>query len=325
MLPSKSTSFLSSLREFKRIYIVGHMRPDADCITSQLGIKHLCLFLGLEAYCWNEGPFNRKESSPYKDSFLSLSALPRDTENSALCLVDCSTLPRAGKIPLWLAQLPLFVVDHHQSEDIADDDPHIICDPDSPAAVALVFELLQAAQCPIDTDLAQLLFLGIASDTYFFRYVEPHQYNIFAITARLLQSGASPRKGADELEITSSYEAMRLIGALIERMRPIENTPFVYTYMTLEEKQKAGPIESSLLYEAMLRTEPHKALLFAWEESSSIIVGNLRAKAPLSILDIATRFGGGGHAQAAGFRQKNTSLHTVLKQTKEHIQKVFVK
>lgn len=313
--------FLQALKQYRQIYIIGHIRPDVDCIASQLGMHNLCESLGIRAYCWNEGPFNRSESRIYKESFSLLSELPRDTTNAALCLTDCSELARAGAVPLWLAELPTFIVDHHRSVSISDDDPKILCDPDVPAAAAIVCELYKRAGCPLSEKTAQLLFAGIASDTYFFQYIEPHQKDIFSTARHLLTCGASPREVADTLMIKTELSALHMIGSLIKRSRPIENSSFLITTMTAEEKQECGAIESRILYDALFYVKSCRALVFLWEESKSIIVGNLRSKAPVTVNDIALHFGGGGHSQAAGFRIKNTKLLQVMHDIEQYIQK----
>ncbi len=319
----KLLHFLRLLKTYEQLFIIGHMRPDGDCIASQLGMQNLSTLLGLEAYCWNEGPFNRSESIDFKKDFHPLSALPRNDKKSALCLVDCSELSRAGGVPLWLAELPTFIVDHHLSVGIDTDDPTILCDPTTPASAAIVCELYMAAQCPISEQIATLLLMGIASDTFFFRYVEPHQHAIFTLTAHLAKCGASPRAVAEILDIKTTLPAVQMIGNLLQRASPIDGTPFLITTMTAEEKQLCGGIESHLLYDALLHIEPYRALVFLWEETKTIIVGNLRSKAPLRVVEIAIHFGGGGHAQAAGFRKKNASLDQIIDETKYYIKNSY--
>ena len=62
--PAIITRIIEAIREATTICIVGHVRPDGDCIGSQLGLMHALRAEGKKVVCWNE------DSVPEKYRFL---------------------------------------------------------------------------------------------------------------------------------------------------------------------------------------------------------------------------------------------------------------
>jgi len=51
---------VESLRESRNFCIVGHIRPDGDCVGSQLGLALALRNEGKKVACWNEDPIPQK-------------------------------------------------------------------------------------------------------------------------------------------------------------------------------------------------------------------------------------------------------------------------
>ncbi len=45
---------IESIRESRTICVVGHIRPDGDCVGSQLGLTLALRNEGMKVCCWNE-------------------------------------------------------------------------------------------------------------------------------------------------------------------------------------------------------------------------------------------------------------------------------
>lgn len=70
---------LDAIRAHETFCIVGHLRPDGDCIGSQLGLALALKNAGKKVVCWNEHPV------PAKLTFLDpkkMFALPGPAGNS---------------------------------------------------------------------------------------------------------------------------------------------------------------------------------------------------------------------------------------------------
>src|SRR5690349_8570400 len=65
---------LEGIRASETICVVGHIRPDGDCIGSQLGLSLALLNQGKKVWCWNQDPV------PQKLAFLDTKKLFRAPE-----------------------------------------------------------------------------------------------------------------------------------------------------------------------------------------------------------------------------------------------------
>src|SRR6478752_6307139 len=51
---------LEEIRNHKTFCIVGHIRPDGDCVGSQIGLTLALRHEGKKVVCWNEDPVPQK-------------------------------------------------------------------------------------------------------------------------------------------------------------------------------------------------------------------------------------------------------------------------
>ena len=100
---------LDAIRESNTICVVGHVRPDGDCIGSQLAVAMALKNLGKAVCCWNEDPM------PRKLAFLDRDGLMRTPKSGMYfdCVVatDCASFERLGKIAMH--EFGEFIDGHH--------------------------------------------------------------------------------------------------------------------------------------------------------------------------------------------------------------------
>ena len=53
-VPKIVQRIIDTVREARTICVVGHIRPDGDCLGSQLGLTLALRNLGKDAVCWNQ-------------------------------------------------------------------------------------------------------------------------------------------------------------------------------------------------------------------------------------------------------------------------------
>jgi phosphoesterase RecJ-like protein len=51
---------IESIRQSRTICVAGHVRPDGDCVGSQLGLTLALRNEGKKVVCWNEDPIPQK-------------------------------------------------------------------------------------------------------------------------------------------------------------------------------------------------------------------------------------------------------------------------
>jgi phosphoesterase RecJ-like protein len=157
-----------ALRAANKILILSHVRPDGDAIGSQLAMALTLQALGKQVTAWNE------DGLPGTMRFLPGSRLitkpSTDPETFDLVLaLDTASKPRLGTPLRSIASAKFWInLDHHASNPRYGDLVYI--DISAPATGQIVFELIQAAEFPMNADIAQALYAAISTDTGSFRY-----------------------------------------------------------------------------------------------------------------------------------------------------------
>ncbi|SIP96471.1 phosphoesterase RecJ domain-containing protein [Alkalispirochaeta americana] len=284
--------------------IAGHKEPDADCLGTQLALGSALRRLGKEVLLVNAGPFERHEITPFEHYFLpGPESPPRATASSdlvpeAAIIVDCSSADRLGSMAEQILNLPLAVVDHHASGERLQGVHFIL--PEVPAATILATALIQGLGLEITREEAEWLFLGLVTDTGFFRFLAPHQHIAFTTAAKLAQRGASPQGTDRFLSSGRSWESRQLIARLLQRSERLLEGSVLLTYQTAgDEKEFGRHRDSDALYRLLLAVEGVRVVVLVKEKPKGCAI-SFRATDSTDMGALAASFGGGGHQKASG-------------------------
>ena len=148
-LPKVVDQIIAGIRKSRSICVVGHIRPDGDCIGSQLGLTLALRAAGKQVTCWNQDPM------PQKLAFLDPAGLvdkPRKGGKfDCVIATDCASFERLGTACDAIAERKLFInIDHHTS-NTAYGDLNWISDREASTG-ELIFKLMKAANWPITPD-----------------------------------------------------------------------------------------------------------------------------------------------------------------------------
>src|SRR5581483_11129298 len=105
---------LEGIGEHKTFCIVGHVRPDGDCIGSQLALALALMAEGKKVTVWNS------DSVPQKYKFLNPHGLlekPKSGESfDCVIATDCASYERLGRAGECIGDRKIFInIDHHSS------------------------------------------------------------------------------------------------------------------------------------------------------------------------------------------------------------------
>ncbi|MDR3284291.1 MAG: bifunctional oligoribonuclease/PAP phosphatase NrnA [Treponema sp.] len=302
-------AFKRFIEVHQQFIIAGHKEPDADCLTSCLGAAAIVAAFHKPCFFFSAGPFKRQEIKRFEYLFPKTFPAPKPAElaQTGLILVDCSELERLGDTGYDVSQLDLFIIDHHRTSVDAEpprftaSDCRVI-DPGSPSTTLLIQQLYEGLLGRPGEDIASLLFLGLATDTNFFRFLGPGDSEVFRTAARLAEYGASPRQIYDDMSGGQLFSTRKLLGIMLGRTEQKFNGQVVYTYETLADTQQWGKEgrDSDSLYQLLLSVEGVKAVVFVRQETEHKCTIGLRSRDALDVSAIAAKFGGGGHRNAAG-------------------------
>ena len=140
------------------------------------------------------------------------------------------------------------------------------------------------------------------TDTGFFRFLTSKDAETLNAAARLVTAGANPRLTYDEITSGKSYQSRKLLGIMLNHAETYLDGKLIVTYETLEDTKKYGQEgrDSDALYSALLATKNVEAVVFIRQETDSNCTAGLRSKDKIDVSYVASKFGGGGHKNAAG-------------------------
>ncbi len=289
------------IREHKTFCIVGHIRPDGDCIGSQLAIAYALKNEGKKVTCWNEDPLPDKLK--FLDPDKIMERPHRGEEFDCVIATDCASFERLGKCgPAVEKRKMLINIDHHLSNTRYGDINWISAREASTGE--LIYKLLKTASWPITPEIADCLFTAVSTDTGSFQYAttKPLTYHT---AGELVQRGANLAKICDEVYQSHPLSRVRLLRHLYSKFRLTYNDKIAYLWLKKKDFARAGAEteESEGLIDHIRDIQPVEIACIFEELDPELTRISLRSKMEnVNVNEIASMFGGGGHKAAAGAR-----------------------
>ena len=298
---------IEQIRASKTFCIVGHVRPDGDCIGSQVALALALRNEGKKVRCWNE------DSVPDKLAFLDPdNLLEKPKSGSAFdCVIaaDCASFERLGKCRAAIGNRKLLInIDHHQSNTRYGDINWISAREASTGE--LIFKLSKAAGWPITPKIADCLFTAVSTDTGSFQYAttKPMTYNT---AGELVKRGANLAKICDEVYQSHPMSRVRLLKHLYNKFRLTHGDQIAYLWLKKKDFARTGAdtSESEGLIDHIRDMQPVEIACVFEELEPNVTRISLRSKTEkVNVNQIAALFGGGGHKAAAGARIPGSPL-----------------
>ncbi len=298
---------IAALRESRTFCIVGHIRPDGDCVGSQLGLALALRNEGKQVTCWNE------DRIPQKYEFLDPDHLFRKPRRGLKfdCVIatDAATLDRLGSVGRCITQRKVFInIDHHESNTRFADLNWVSAH--EPSTGELIFQLLKIARWPITKPIADCLFTAVSTDTGSFQYpsTRPGTYHV---AGELVRRGANLARICDEVYQSYPLCRARLLRHLYTRFRLTHRDQIAYFWLKQADFARTGADKSDSegLIDHIRAIAPVVVACVFEEVEPALTRVSLRSKSDkVNVSEIAARFGGGGHPAAAGARIPGSPL-----------------
>lgn len=285
----------------RSVAIVGHARPDGDCIGAQVALARVLRGLGRDVVCVNPDSVPRRlQFLTGGEAFVRTDDVLAWTADRAAVFVDCADHARAGKRLEAKFPAPAGNIDHHLSN--AGFAAINLVDGSSAATCEILAGVLLDAGLPLDARTAQALFTGILTDTGQFRFNSTSKRS-FVLAGELVGRGAVPAEAGFELYERESLGKLQLvqrflaslslecggrvcIGTLADGVFSETSTTGEDTEGLVDYARSIDGVDVGVLIE---------------ERPGGAVKASLRAKDPAMRLDlVSAKFNGGGHACAAG-------------------------
>ncbi len=315
------TEIFNLINNSKNICIAGHKAPDGDCIGSVMALYHFLKPLDKKLTVCIDGiiPYNYKQ-------FINEDVLLQEYNNEEfdlLFVLDCSDKERLGKFKDVFHKAKTSVcIDHHKTnEGFADIN---IIDTEVSSTGELLYDVLKTSGRGLTKQIATNIYIAILTDTGKFSYSntsgETHK-----ITAELIEFGVDI---AQIDNIIYNSKPSNIVKAYIECISSLElyyNNKFAITCITKDilERNNAemGDIDGVVEFLREIGEVEVSCVLKEYDSNDTKI--SLRSKNNIDVSNISVKYGGGGHAKAAGFEIKETIENTkkiLIETFKEYFQ-----
>ncbi|MGE0480888.1 MAG: bifunctional oligoribonuclease/PAP phosphatase NrnA [Phycisphaerae bacterium] len=297
------------LRACRRPLLLSHQRPDGDALGAMAGLARLLRAWDQEptAALYDPLPARYRFMEPLEAWVYWRAGEPsRLDAHDAVVIVDTCAAAQLEPVIAHVAGGPrVLVVDHHVTRDaLADRAADLCCiDETAGATCLLLTEWALATGLRIDAAVATPLFIGLATDTGWFKYSNADARALAAASV-LVGAGANPCALYDQLYQQEPAPKLHLIGRMLAGMDLLAGGRLAVLSLRIGDFQAVGADQSMTedLVNEVHRLAGHDATILFTEQPDGRIRVNFRSKQLLDCAALAQRFGGGGHVRAAGAR-----------------------
>jgi phosphoesterase RecJ-like protein len=293
----------------RRVLVATHANPDGDAIGSLLGTCGILRLMGKSAMAYApEGVPRPLRFLPGTDAItVALEDGERFDMTLLLDTADTNLLP-PGFPPAERRGI-LVVIDHHSRHGEMGD---LVIRREAAAVGEIVFQLARELTWPIDRNVAECLYASIVSDTGAFGYSSTTAATHRA-AADLLELGVDPWKVASALFESFSLARQRLLGAVASSLTIEAGGRFAHMAVTPRTLADCGATKADLdgLINLGRSVEGVEIAALLREEPDGEIKISFRSRGRYNVGDLAARFGGGGHDNAAGCTLRGTTIEEV--------------
>jgi phosphoesterase RecJ-like protein len=218
-------------------------------------------------------------------------------------IVDSGDLARIGSLATshaeWLGQSRIVNIDHHVSNPGFGAVNHV--DADAASTCEMVTLLLPDLGVELDRDMATVLLAGIVNDTHTFAHpnVTPRTLRV---AATLVEAGADLAAINRAIYAEKSNATIAVWGRILRGVETAAGGRVIHASMTeamLAETGATREASEGFIDLLTISREADIALLFKEQGASQTRV-SVRTTDAADAVAIASVFGGGGHARAAG-------------------------
>ena len=304
---------IQHIKDGQHILIASHAEPDGDSVGSLVALGLALAKLDKKITMYNPSPI------PAVYRFLpGAGRIVRQIKNADIydlaLVLDCGDLTRIGDTSAEIGRIPVLInIDHHVSNTGFG---HIqFIDTDACATAEIIYRLINALEIPFDKDIATSIYTGILTDTGSFRFSNTNQA-AFAISKVMTDAGVEPHNVAQRVFGTYSLGRIKLLNMALNSIEISENGKLSMMTVTRSMLNTTGTstedLDGMINYARRIEDVKVAALIHEIKNGAGKFTNmnryhvSLRSDSSVDVAKIAEKFGGGGHASAAGFQIEST-------------------
>ncbi|MFT5291889.1 MAG: nanoRNase/pAp phosphatase (c-di-AMP/oligoRNAs hydrolase) [Planctomycetota bacterium] len=308
---------LELLRASSSFLLVGHMRPDGDCIGAQVALARVLIAMGKSVAIMNpdspDAIFGRITEGLGFAAHVPGSGVP---EHDVCVLLDINDLSRCGSMeaPLLEAASPKLVVDHHVAHGGEWWDAAFI-DVTASATGVLVARVAAALGVELDPLAAEAVFTAVVTDTGWLKYSNTDEETV-SLVAQLVSLGVVPSEVYDGLYQRNAPELPHAIAAVLSHLKYHCRGRLAVVEHPLASIPGAFLGDADPVLDVVRAVAGVEVVLYLRELENGNCKLSARSKTEFDVNALARQFGGGGHRKASGATIPGTLPDVGLRITK---------
>jgi len=293
--------FIEKITRHQNIAVFSHIRPDGDCLGSQVAF---CLWLqknNINATAFNED--NPSANLAWLNDIFQIEKPNEDrlSEFDAFVILDGNALHRFGKIAEKITGLkkPIYMIDHHPQPDSIFEVG--ISKPSYSSTAELVYELYREHNInQIDTQAAKAMYVGIVTDTGSYQFDSVTPNTLRAGAELLLRGDFKPNAVVEKVYATKTLNQLQLLSKALDTISLHAHQQIASICVTnaMLESTNTSKEDTEGFVSYPLSISGVKACILFREDNDRIKI-SLRSRSEIDVNVWARKINGGGHKKAA--------------------------
>ncbi len=295
MNKEKMKEVFDQIKASEKIIISRHIRPDGDAIGSSMG---LCLILresfpSKKIYLMNEDysdtfSFLGNEDTPQTQSFY---------EDSLMIVTDTATQDRISNKNIGKAKRTI-KIDHHFEVQTYGDISWVQSECSSTCEMIATFQEEFKSELHLTKQAAQCLYTGIITDNGNFKY-KGTDGDTLRTAAKLADTGISLQFIHSHIDLQEP-QTIKFQSYVLNHMKLTENgVAYVYISQKTQSRYNLNREQASDSVQYISNIKGIYIWVAFIENKDATIRARVRSR-EINIIDLSSRYGGGGHANACG-------------------------
>ena len=289
---------INEIKAANRIAIISHISPDGDAVGSSLGLALALKSTGKTPDVYLQ------DGVPSIYSFLTgSSAVLKEWDKAGYDIaiaVDCGDLERLGNCAQVFNSATIRInLDHHVTNTNFGDFNHI--ETNASSAGEMIYRIIKMSDIDLDKDMAQCLYVAIATDTGGFRFSNTTSI-CMQVAADLINCDIDISDISRKIFDVTSEARARLLGAAINTLELFEEGQIAAMSVSKEQKEKINtrPEDFDGVINIARNISGVEAAVMLVEKELNEVKVNLRSNKFVDVSQIVSKYSGGGHKRAAG-------------------------
>ncbi|HPI21248.1 MAG TPA: rhamnulose-1-phosphate aldolase [Candidatus Kapabacteria bacterium] len=321
-------TILEEIEKSTNILILTHINTDGDAIGSSLAMNEYCETKGKNSKIFIDGKVN--ENYNFLHHISKINSFNKENHSEffekadLIIVLDLNDSSRLGVMEdlFLISKAKKIVIDHHLEPRIKTD--LSLINIKSSSTGELIWSLLKSDnKLKINKDIANYIYLAIMTDTGNFTFSNTSA-NTLLSASELVALGANPTYLYNSYYNSVPAKQMKLFGRALSEVEFFFDNHLCVLSVTKEilDSVNATLSDTENFVERLMTIKNMKIAIQITELDNNELKLSFRSKEGINIRNIAIKYNGGGHSQAAGAKAKDISISDLKKMLIEECSKL---